>query len=108
MIKTVARYFIDFFGNDKEYQHQKEKEALLTAYTRKFNDLDAELILMDLMRFANMDASIYHSGTKPGDLEFNEGKKAVVRYILDHVQIGAIEFLAKAGKDTAVFNLKKE
>ena len=94
-IKSINKFILDVFGVGTESK-KKQMRANLKAYENIFLKADAgELVLVDLMRFAGMHETSYHHTASANDIVFQEGKRAVVNYILSMAELTEIEFLQK-------------
>lgn len=89
--QSLVRYFYDKFSTKKKF----EAQVLMSAYKNRFLDSDGygELVVKDLMRFANMDRPTNVGELNAQQLAFIEGKRAVIHYIFDMLNIVEIDML---------------
>jgi hypothetical protein len=89
MIPTVKTWFKNFFKN----REREQKQIILESYHKVFQGHHAEIVIMDLMKYASIDQVAYGKGASSEDLAFNEGAKAVIIHILDILHTDPIEVL---------------
>jgi len=85
----------------------RSKYELVSAYHALFDakDPQSRLVVYDLMKFTNMLGPTYSSGDSAESMAFEEGKRAVMLYILHQTQINPAELydrLMDAGREEEV------
>jgi hypothetical protein len=94
-IKSVNKFLFDIFGFGTKEATERQQLALSRAYDKLFNSDDGQLVLADLMKRAGMGETAYNYKMKKGNLEFIEGSRAIVLYILATIESTEIMALQK-------------
>jgi len=95
-IKSIEKFNFDVFGPKSSREAiKKQTAAFLKAYDGFRKAEFSEIIIVDLMRFAGMSENHYVHGTTGLDLAHQDGKRAVIHYLLSMCDLTEIEFLQR-------------
>lgn len=98
MIRSLTKFFLDIFG-DKDTNKAK-KAYIKDAYADYYHNNEAgEIMLADLMEFAGFGASCYSQEMNEHSFEYIEGRRSVIHYMLQMIEISELDLLRRDKKD---------